>query len=398
MHPRRFAPCLALTLLLSVVAAPTLSAGEVDESPLPLMAERAFPHLEFNRPVLLTHAGDGTDRVFVMSQLGKIFVFPNKQDVRQAKVFLDIEDQVVYKDRENEEGLLGLAFHPNYRENGEFFVYYTTTDAPRTSVISRFRVSSDDPDRADKSSEEELMRIKQPFWNHNGGTIVFGPDGYLYIGLGDGGMANDPMGNGQNLKTVLGSILRIDVDGRDNGKAYAIPEDNPFVNHAEAQPEIYAYGLRNVWRMSFDRETGHFWAADVGQDLWEEINLIVPGGNYGWNLREASHKFGKNGSEARPDLIDPIWEYHHDIGKSITGGHVYRGSRLPQLVGAYLYADYITGRLWALRYDHEQQKVTHNHSIGGNMMPVMSFGEDEAGEVYFMTTQGWLFRFSPTSG
>ncbi|HEX5442323.1 MAG TPA: PQQ-dependent sugar dehydrogenase, partial [Pirellulales bacterium] len=269
---------------------------------------------------------------------------------------------------------------------------------PHTSVISRFRVSKDDPNRADPASEEEILRIGQPYWNHNGGTMVFGPDGYLYIGLGDGGKRDDPHGNGQNLGTLLGSILRIDVDHRDVGKAYAIPKDNPFVGRPGARGEIWAYGVRNIWRMAFDRKTGKLWAADVGQDIWEEIDLIVRGGNYGWNLREATHKFGPKGADPRPDLIEPIYEYHHDAGKSITGGQVYRGQRVPELAGAYLYADYITGQVYALRYDEQAKLVTANQPIAGNIMPVFSFGEDEPGEAYFMTTQGWLFRFAPAGG
>ncbi|MCH9053211.1 MAG: PQQ-dependent sugar dehydrogenase [Proteobacteria bacterium] len=228
----------------------------------------------------------------------------------------------------------------------------------------------------------------------NGGTIVFGPDGYLYIVLGDGGKANDPFGNGQNLETLLGSILRIDVDHQDAGKKYAIPQDNPFVGHAKARPEIYAYGLRNIWRMSFDRETGDLWAGDVGQDLWEEINIIRKGGNYGWNVREANHKFGPNGSGPRKDLIDPIWEYHHDIGKSITGGHVYRGKRVPALVGKYIYADYVSTLIWALDYDAKAGEVRGNHPISSEKLAIMSFGEDEMGEVYFFATDGKLYRFS----
>lgn len=371
----------------------SVPAATLDESPLPVHAQRAFPNLEFNRPLLLTHAGDDTNRVFVVSQLGKVFVFPNQPDVKSAQTFLDIEDRVVYKDAENEEGLLGLAFHPNYRENGQLFAYYTTKDAPHTSVVSRFRVSPDNPNLADPSTEEELLRIKQPFWNHNGGTIVFGPDGYLYIGLGDGGFRDDPQRNGQNLGTLLGSILRIDVDHKSAGLAYAIPQDNPFVNQTDARPEIWAYGLRNVWRMAFDRKTGILWAADVGQDTWEEVDLIERGGNYGWNLREGRHNF-KRGADPRPDLIEPIFEYHHDVGKSITGGNVYRGRKHPTLTGKYLYADYVTGQVWALDYDADHQRVVGNHPIAGNIMPVMSFGEDEQGETYFMTTQGWILGFA----
>lgn len=364
---------------------------------LPLEARIAFPKLQWTgwspvtaagrpdplRPIVLTHAGDGTNRVFVATQQGVIHVFPNDQNAEATKVFLDLTSRVVYKDHENEEGLLGLAFHPRYKQNREFFVYYTTRDAPHTSVISRFRAAQDDPGRALLDSEEEILRIEQPFWNHNGGTICFGPDGCLYIGLGDGGSANDPLEHAQNLGTLLGSILRIDVDRRENGRNYAIPPDNPFVGKEHARPEIWAYGLRNVWRMAFDRKTGTLWAGDVGQNLWEEINIIQRGGNYGWNLREASHSFGPKGVEPRDDLIEPIWEYDHEVGKSITGGSVYRGSRLPELQGAYLYADYVTGRLWALRYDPQVGQVISNHALRGDRLPVISFGEDEEGEVYF---------------
>lgn len=392
---------MMLTLLLvGMMSLAACGAEGVDESPLPVQIEAAFPKLKFVRPLALTHAGDGTNRVFVVSQLGAIHVFPNQQTAGATKVFMDITSKVVYKEKENEEGLLGLAFHPRYKENRYFYVYYTTTDAPHTSVVSRFQTLSDDPNRADPATEVEIMRIPQPFWNHNGGTICFGPDGYLYIGLGDGGAANDPQGNGQNLKTLLGSVLRIDVDRRAGGQQYAIPRDNPFVNRTGARPEIYAYGIRNIWRMSFDRQTGQLWAADVGQDTWEEIDLIRSGGNYGWNLREGFHAFVPKNGKAHPDaetkqgLLDPIWEYHHDVGKSITGGHVYRGSRVPELVGHYLYADYVTGKMWALRYDEAKKKVVANHTIAGNIKPVFSFGEDEEGDVYFMVDAGTLHRFA----
>ncbi|HVX14396.1 MAG TPA: PQQ-dependent sugar dehydrogenase [Pirellulales bacterium] len=391
-HDRLLVPDMTAGTLSAISLAGIPAVG-LDEKPLGVKIERAFPNLDFNRPIVLTHPADGKNRVFVASQLGKVFVFPNKDDVSEASVYLDIESRVRYDEKENEEGFLGMAFHPKYKTNGEFFVYYTTTDTPHTSVISRFRVSKSDPNRADAKSEEEILRIPQPYWNHNGGTIVFGPDGYLYIGLGDGGYRDDPEGNGQNLGTLLGSILRIDVDKRDGDKAYSIPKDNPFVDQKGARGEIWAYGVRNIWRMAFDPQTKVLWAADVGQDIWEEIDLIVRGGNYGWNLREGNHKFGPNGSDARPDLIDPIYEYHHDVGKSITGGHVYRGKKVPELAGAYLYADYITGKVYALRYDAAKKQVTANHHIAGNVMPVFSFGEDEAGEAYFMTTQGFLHRF-----
>lgn len=385
------------SLLCLLLSGTCVWAQEVNESPLPIEAVQAFPKLRIPRPVLLTHAGDGTNRVFVASQYGKILVFPNDQGVQQAKTFLDIEDRVEYKDRENEEGLLGLAFHPQYRSNGELFVYYTTKKDPHTSVVSRFKRSADNPDLADPDSEQEILRLKQPFWNHNGGTIAFGPDGFLYIGLGDGGKANDPLKAGQDLSTWLGSILRIDIDRHDPGKAYAVPADNPFVNRPGAKPEIWAYGVRNIWRLSFDRKTGDLWAADVGQNLWEEINIVTKGGNYGWNLREAMHKFGADGAERSDELIDPIWEYHHSIGKSITGGHVYRGKRLPELDGYYIYGDYVSGLVWGLKYDRETRKVLANRPIEAPKRSIMSFGEDEQGEVYFTTDmQGgtiyWLQR------
>jgi quinoprotein glucose dehydrogenase len=315
--------------------------------------------------------------------------------VSEAKLFFNLQEKVSYKDKENEEGFLGMAFHPRFKENGEFFVYYTTTDAPHVSVISRFRTADADKTVARRATEQEIMRIPQPYWNHNGGTLAFGPDGYLYVGLGDGGAANDPHSNGQKMSTMLGKILRIDVDRQDSGKQYSIPADNPFVKQPGAAPEIYALGVRNIWRMSFDRQTGALWAADVGQDIWEEINIVTSGGNYGWNLREGMHRFQAAGVGPRKDLAEPVWEYHHDIGKSITGGHVYRGQKVPYLIGSYLYADYVTGKVWALKYDSAQRQVVANRSIAGNVNPVMSFGEDEQGEVYFMTTQGKLSRFVP---
>ena len=356
---------------------------------------QAFPELRIARPIVVTHANDGSNRLFVASQIGKIYCFENKADVTEPNLYLDIEESVRYIDKENEEGLLGFAIHPNYKKNGQFFLFYTTTDEPHVSVISRFNVSSTDPSKADPDSEVELMRIPQPFWNHNGGTLAFGHDGYLYIALGDGGKANDPFKNGQNLATLNGSVLRIDVDKKSKDHNYAIPADNPFVGLKEARPEIYAYGFRNVWRLSFDRETGALYAADVGQNIWEEINIVVKGGNYGWNLREAKHKFGDNGSEASDKLIDPIFEYHHDVGKSITGGHVYRGSAIPSLKGMYMYADYVSGKVWALEHT-PSGKILGNHEIKSMNLPIITFGEDEQGEVY-LTTQlggGIIYKFA----
>jgi glucose/arabinose dehydrogenase len=394
----------------TLTAVPIRVPGEpIDEKPLPVKVAVAFPDLHWtgwsdkletgkvvpHRPLVLTHAGDGSGRVFVGTQQGVIHVFPNDQKAKQTKIFLDIQERVSYSDSQNEEGFLGFCFPLDYKKTGEFYVYYTTKQRAAkefvplrqlTNVVSRFRVSKDDPDRADPKSEEVLMRFEKPFWNHDGGTICFGPDGYLYIAIGDGGAANDPFNHGQSLNTHLGKILRIDVSKKGAEQPYAIPADNPFVGKEKARPEIWAYGLRNVWRMSFDNKTGRLWAADVGQNLWEEIDLIEKGGNYGWNLREGFHAFGARGSGPRPDLIEPIWEYHHDIGKSITGGHVYRGSRIPELQGLYLYADYVSGVVWGLRYDEKLKRVVANHTLRPNGFPVFSFGEDDKGEVYILTS------------
>ena len=389
----RFSWKIGLMLMASaILASPAIGAEAIDDTPMPIAYEVAFPEMRLRRPVVITHAGDNSGRLFVVTQQGVIHVFPNRSDVAETQTFLDIEAKVAYADTKNEEGFLGLAFHPNYKRNGFFFAYYT--EEPSTSVISRFQVSKDDSNVADPDSEEVLLKVKQPYWNHNGGTLAFGPDGYLYIGLGDGGKFNDPHMNGQNIQSLLGSILRIDVDHRTKDRPYAIPEDNPFVQQPRfARPEIYAYGFRNIWRLSFDRKTGQLWAADVGQDFWEEINVIEPGKNYGWNLREAQHKFGLVGSEARSDLVDPIFEYDHEVGKSITGGLVYRGTEVPDLQGYYLYADYVSGKVWGLKYDLDSRRVTANRHIAGDNVPVITFGDDAAGEVYFSDAFGRIFRF-----
>ncbi len=412
-----FDPAAKAVLVLNpaagtLVAVPAVIPGwEVDETPLPVATEIAFPDLQWTgwqpedakgksvplRPLLLTHAGDGSNRVFVGTQHGIIHVFPNDQKAKKTKVFLDISSKVKYNDNSNEEGFLGLAFHPDYKKNGEFFVFYTPKDGKLVNIVSRFRVSKDDPDRADPASEEEVLRItNRVFWNHDGGTLCFGPDGYFYIAVGDGGLADDPRRNGQNLNALMGKVLRIDVDHKDAGKNYAIPKDNPFVDTPNARPEVWAYGLRNVWRMAFDRKTGRLWASDVGQNLYEEIDFIVRGGNYGWNIREGLHPFSKAGVGPGKGLIEPIWEYNHDVGKSNTGGLVYRGLRVPELDGYYLYADYVSAKIWGLRYDDAKGRVVANRPIRDPNVPVLSFGEDEKGEAYFMTfsaTGKGIYRF-----
>jgi glucose/arabinose dehydrogenase len=385
----------------TLTAIPAVIPGhEMDDTPLPIKTAVAFPDLQWTgwkgetdagkqyplRPLVLTHAGDGSNRVFVAIQQGIIHVFPNDPQADRTKIFLDIQKQTYYDDKENEQGLLGLAFHPQYKKNGEFFIFYTLKKDRTTNVLSRFKVSKDDPAKADLASEEVLLTIKRPFWNHDGGTICFGPDGFLYVALGDGGKADDPFKNGQNLKTLLAKVLRLDVDHKDEGKNYAVPKDNPFVGKKDALPEIWAYGLRNIWRMSFDRKTGHLWASDVGQNLYEEIDIIVKGGNYGWSLREGLHPFSDKGVDVNKNMIEPIWEYHHAVGKSLTGGHVYRGKRLPELDGYYLYGDYITTKIWGLKYDEAKKRVVANRPIQDPNAAILSFGEDEQGEVYLLTT------------
>lgn len=372
----------------------------VDETPAPAAFQVAFPDLKWTgwepltdsgkanslRLITLTHAGDGSNRLFVPTQQGVIHAFPgDPAQAKQTKVFLDITDRVKYDDKTNEEGFLGLAFHPKYKDTGEFFVFYTPKGGKMRNVVSRFRVSKDDPNKADPASEEILLTFDKPFWNHDGGTICFGPDGMLYVTHGDGGSGSDPMGNGQNLNTLLGKVIRIDVTKRENGKPYGVPADNPFVGKEGARPEIWAYGFRNIWRMGFDRKTGELWAADVGQNLYEEVNIVRKGGNYGWNPRESLHPFGPKSVSSNPGMIDPIWEYHHDVGKSITGGTVYRGARVPELDGYYLYGDYVSGRVWALKYDAAAGRVVANRPVSWPGLPVYTFGEDERGEAYLLT-------------
>ncbi len=352
--------------------------------PTTLQAVRAFANLEFDRPVFLGHAGDGTNRIFVLEQPGVVRVFPNEPDVDEAKVFLDIRDRV--RTEHNEEGLLGLAFDPSYANNGVFYLYYSASQ-PRRVVVSRWRVSSD-PNVADPKSERVLLEVEQPYGNHNGGTLVFGPDGKLYIGLGDGGAAGDPKLAGQDLSTRLAKILRFAVD---DSRGLVVPPDNPFVGKDGALPEIWAYGLRNPWRCSFDRQLGTMWCGDVGQDALEEIDVITRGGNYGWNHMEGTREYDPPRSGVAKDVIAPVVEYGRREGQSVTGGYVYRGTHLPALRGAYVYGDYGTGNVWALVRNGD---AAENKLVARVPMP-SSFGEDEAGELYAVGHRGRLYRFEP---
>jgi glucose/arabinose dehydrogenase len=382
------------TLVPSLCAIFALCCASAGVEPSSLTLEPAFPSLDFTRPVDLQHPGDGTNRLFVVEQAGVIHVFENQSDVGDTGVFLDIQDRV--NDEGNEEGLLGLAFHPEFETNGYFYVDYTAAN-PRRTVIARYRVDSANPDQADPQSETVLLEVPQPYSNHNGGQIAFGPDGFLYISLGDGGSGGDPQENGQNPATLLGSILRIDIDNPSEGRPYGIPSDNPFVDGANgARPEIYAYGLRNAWRFSFDPETNRLWAADVGQNAFEEVDIIEKGKNYGWDVMEASSCFEPEEGCDQADLTLPIWEYGREDGVSVTGGYVYRGTRAPQLTGRYLVADYASGKVWALEYDGRQ--TAQAELLMDTDLNISSFGVDQNGEQYVLAFDGNVYHFAPSEG
>jgi glucose/arabinose dehydrogenase len=306
------------------------------------------------------------------------------------KTFLDIRNKV--EDSGNEEGLLGVAFHPQYKTNGYFYVNYTANNPDRT-VISRFKVSTTNPDIADPTSEVVLLTFNQPYSNHNGGQVLFGPDEYLYIGVGDGGSGGDPQGHGQNLKTLLGTILRIDVNKQEGGKKYAIPADNPFTgNKSGYKEEIYAYGLRNPWRLSFDPVTKKLWTGDVGQNAYEEIDIIEKGGNYGWNIMEGKHCFEPRRNCNQQGLKLPVWEYPRSEGVSITGGFVYRGPSLPELKGKYIYADYGSGRIWALDATNPANPV--NTTLTESNLNISAFGVDARNELYSCAFDGKIYKIT----
>ncbi|MCK5032328.1 MAG: PQQ-dependent sugar dehydrogenase [Calditrichia bacterium] len=350
--------------------------------------EIAFPNLSFTRPVDLRHAGDNSNRLFVIEQRGIISVFSNNLAVTDKSIFLNIENKV--RDNGNEEGLLGLAFHPNYENNGYFFVDYTASN-PRRTVISRYKVSTMNPDSALVDSEFVLLEINQPYSNHNGGQIAFGPDGYLYIAMGDGGSGGDPLNNGQDLTTLLGSILRIDVNSQQDTLKYAIPADNPFVgNFSGFREEIFAFGLRNPWRFSFDSISGKLWIADVGQNIYEEIDIIESGKNYGWRVMEGYHCYFPPSGCDTIGLTMPIWEYDHGEGQSVTGGYVYRGNEVPQLYGKYIYADYVSGKIWSIDYDGINP-VSNNLLLDTSLL-IASFGVDQNNEQYICSFDGKIYK------
>ncbi|HYQ86287.1 MAG TPA: PQQ-dependent sugar dehydrogenase [Bacteroidota bacterium] len=350
-----------------------------------------FPNISFSSPVGLYHPNDGTDRLCVVEQAGVIRIFPDDTTITSTKAFLDIHDSVVSG---GELGLLGLAFHPSYATNGYFYVDYTR-DHPLRTVISRFRVSVSNPDSADPASEFIILEQLQPFDNHNGGQLAFGPDGYLYIAFGDGGSGGDPFGNGQNRDTLLGKILRINVDSATGQRHYAIPPDNPYYGDTTKKQEIFAYGMRNPWRFSFDGSA--LWCADVGQGLWEEIDTVTSGGNYGWNIMEGHHCYSPSSGCDTSGLTPPIWEYYHEAGRcAIVGGFVYRGAALPALSGRYIYGDDCTGEIWALT--PVPSSPPSNEILINSGMSISSFGEDRLQEIYVCDlNSGKVYKLSGTA-
>lgn len=352
-----------------------------------VILEHAFTNLSFVRPVDMQHFGKD---IFIVEQQGIIWTFENRQDVTERHEFLNIQNRV--RSVGNEEGLLGLAFDPEFATNGLFFVYYSTSN-PRRSIVSRFTTLTNNPGRGDPDSESIILEVNQPASNHNGGQLAFGPDGYLYIALGDGGGTNDQFGHGQNTGSLLGTISRIDV----STIPYSIPSDNPFVGSNSDRPEIFAWGLRNPWRFSFDQKTDILYAADVGQNSVEEVNIIKKGKNYGWPIMEGTQCSRPHTNCNQDGLVLPIFEYDHSSGPaSIIGGYVYRGPGVPDLTGWYVLGDYVDGRFWGLLYDGTQ--LLESILLLNTFFSPFSFGIDHQGEVYMLASNGRIYRFSATGG
>lgn len=366
-----------------------------------------YPNLEFSRPLALIVPPDGSGRRFLVEQTGLIRVLPSDESTADTDVFADFTNHMSVE-KDFEEGLLGLAFHPKFADNGKFYVSYSA-QGPKRLVLSEFSVG--DNGKANLKSERILMKIQQPEWNHNSGNIVFGPkDGFLYLSVGDGGLRDGVHLLAQRLQAWNGKVLRIDVDSKSPGREYGLPEDNPFIDNPIASPEIYALGLRNPWGSWIDPETGLFWLADVGQDFHEEVNLIERGGNYGWNYREAMHEFAgraplmqtlkrKDKGIEKLQFIDPIHEYPRTDGISITGGFVYRG-KIDALKNHYIYGDWGTGRIWGLEYDTAAKKVSENialrtpEQVAEGLIKPTGIYPDENGEAIILGWQGKLYRIT----
>jgi glucose/arabinose dehydrogenase len=381
-------PLVAPTVLVILLIGGAFVLNWLINQPEPLSEVRyevevAFPSLSFDHPVGIYHSGDGTNRLFAVGQMGLIYVFENNRNVTGANIFLDIRGRVQLG------AFLGLAFHPNFTKNGYFYVNYLA-DNPLRTIIAQWSVLPNKPNEADKNSQEILLEIPQLHDTHNGGQLAFGPDGYLYIALGDGDPQGGASGNAQSRSTFLGKILRINVDKASGNMKYEIPRDNPFAgNSLGYREEIYAYGLRNPWRFSFDPVTGLLWAGDVGEDRIDEIDIIKKGRNYGWNIMEGSLCYGSSQNCNRTGLELPIWEYGRDQGNATVGGFVYRGSKLPELVGSYIYGDYVSGRVWALKGYDTSNPV--NKELLKTDLEITSFGIDEKNELYICAEDGKIY-------
>ena len=380
---KHFLPALFTALVFVWSCNPEeVDADKPHDPDLTLELVNAFPDLSFELPVDLQVANDGSIRIFVVEKPGVIKVFDNNESSDVLDIFLDLRGEI---STVSEQGLLGLAFHPNFSSNGYYYVHYNPNRS--TSRISRFTAHGN---TTISGSEMILMDIPQPMPNHNGGQVMFGPDGFLYLSIGDGGGAGDPGNNAQDLTNLLGTILRIDVDNPDDGLNYGIPDSNPFTGQAGIRPEIFAFGLRNPWRMSFDPVTGNLWTGDVGQNAREEIDNITSGGNYGWRLFEASECFSGNCDNT--DLQAPVFEYDHgNNDRSITGGYVYRGNRLTTIAGKYIYGDFVSGRIWALETNGSANELllTTGRSIS-------AFGIDGENELYLCDFDGGIYKFIET--
>ncbi len=355
----KFRPLCCLLFLASALPSP----AEDKISLVPAFA--SVTNVSITKPIALVIPPDGTHRRFLVQQRGKVVILPQEDSDTRAKVFLDLTHLgMEAKDGQFEEGLIGFALHPKFKENGKFYVCHSAQDMKR-NVYAEYHVSANNPDKADPT-ERVLLEVPEPFWNHNSGCLAFGPDGYLYLTLGDGGKGGDPLRTAQNPFNLLGKVLRIDVDRTQGSRPYGIPQDNPFVGKEATREEIYALGMRNPWGLHFDAE-GTLWCADVGQELFEEINLIEKGGNYGWSYREGKGPYPAR-TDAPPEgtqFIDPIHVYDHTQGISISGGVVYRGSKMPELQGCYIYADWGFGTIWALKYDKAAKRVISNTQLLG---------------------------------
>lgn len=366
--------------LVFLAIALALTSPGAGARPLPRLALEPVVTTGLREPVYVTPAGDGSGRLFVVEQRGVVRVL--RDGVLLPHPFLDIAARVRAG---GEQGLLGLAFHPRYRETGRYFVNYTRVPDGAT-VVAEYRVS-EDPNRSE-AAERVLLVVPQPYANHNGGMLAFGPDGFLYVALGDGGAAGDPGNRAQNPEELLGKILRLDVDRPGTTRPYGIPPDNPFARGG-GRPEVFALGLRNPWRFSFDRRTGELWVGDVGQNRWEEIDVIRPGGNYGWRIMEGRHCFQPPVGCPTQGLVPPVAEYRLAEGRcSVIGGYVYRGRRMPDLVGTYLFGDYCSGEVFVLVQGRVQVLLRTPFRIS-------SFGEDEDGELYVVDHQGAVHRLVP---